>query len=1480
MSFPFQKTLWCFIAAACVAGSHAAVVLSVDLNDATDTSADTAPGFTRYVLSDETLTVLPMTVTVTSAGGALLDDAHRVTPATGGGLTLGAIFRDTVFAAGDNSANFARVGLDTVITGLSPGKKYTITAWSFDSGAAGSRTSDWSVLGLGGPQFAVNNYIFDGSILPSNDTSNRFSVPAFADDDGRIHLRGRQNATATTSQVFLNGFTIDEAADAPVQATPALALDFNMRTSSGAANTQSGFQEFLLNGSGAQSTATTRAFGSLSATLTPVGGVLDDRFRTTPVTSGPFTDSLLLRDFIFASASSGLDLRVDGLTPNRAYLVELWAFDSTSSGIRMSDWTVNGSVIWDDYAFNGSILPGTNNDCKMAGAFITNASGQLLISGRAVSGSPSVFLNAARVSELGPRPIVDLGHPILSEFLASNSDGITDEDGDASDWLEIWNTTSAMLDLSGWRLTDDSGIPTKWVFPAGTVLQSQGRLLVWASGKNRASNPSALHTNFSLGKAAGAYLALSKPDGTIVTLFSNLPAQLEDISYGLNGSAEPLTQGFFQVPTPGSTNGTSVPGFVADTTFNVKRGYFTSPFSVHVSCATAGAQIFYTTDGSDPTTTSTPYPGAAGIPISTTTALRVKAFAPPLAPSNTDTQTYLFNAHTQNQPTNPPGWPATWGTDSEVATNNGGNGTVPADYEMDPTVVGTTLPGYGVTDALAALPSLSVVLNPADFHSAGGGIYTNPLSTGDAWERAVSVELLELDGSGFSTTSGVRVHGNSSRRPFRMQKHSFRLAFRDAYGDGKLNYKLFDDTTVKDFDKLVLHAFFTDGWGMVSWDQPRYRPDDSLYFRDPWMKKTFAEMGHARVSGRFVHVYINGLYWGIYELGERIDDQWCASHFGGLPSDYDVMGDFTEVKAGNGAAWNSLFSLVNSADLTQTANYNSVAAQVDLPDFADYYLLHVHGDAEDWPHHNGYAYRNRNLVGAKWRFVVWDQEIVFDPTLNPDRLSTGAPNTTTDKTAGRLLEKLKASAEFRVLFADRAHKHLHNGGELSLAREQARWQGFANLLDKAIVAESARWGDTADATPYGNAVTAGKVFKRETDWLPTIANVRDSHFPNLHNTANSFATITELRAQGLYPTTEPPAFSQFGGNVPVNFGLQITTLTGTIYYTINGTDPREAFTGNAVGTVYSGAVSLAQTCTVKARVRNGSEWSALTEAEFIVGVAASSGNLAVTELSYDPPNADHEFIELMNYFTQPIDLTGVHFEGITFTFPSGTLLAQGERIVVVRNQTEFNAQYGNVPRVAGQYTGALDNNGEQIAVIAANGADILRFNYGIASPWPTAPAIGTRSLVLRSPSANPQIAENWRSSVAPNGTPGSSDSSSFAGSPLADLDRDGVPALLEHVFGTSDTIADIGRIPVATIESFNVSGVPTPFLTFTAHIAPAADDVTIIAEVSTDVSSWPPDAAVYLGETVAADGAVTRKWRASLPAGVERQFFRLRAQLP
>lgn len=1274
---------------------------------------------------------------------------------------------------------------------------------------------------------------------------------------------------------------------------PVAAIDIKSATSVASLPSPPGWTAFTFAAvpeSNSTATTATATAGGIMVKLDAVGAglLLAARNRNggaSDILANSASLNNMAEDFIFSSTSSylagtprGMDVTVTGLSASTAYPVTIYAYDRASSGTR--------SAIWQDATGGASatlVFNGSDGQLATDAAFsarsitinaISNASGQIILQGRAAPGgsttSHNVFLNA-----------VQIGAPSYASYITTNL------------VAQMPGSPGGLYCRAAFALANPASyhsLRLRVRYDDGFFAWLNGQLIVSRNAPGTASWDAAATADQP--KAQGMTeeeIIVAIPPGLLfagknVLAMQGLRQGSGDTDFLLMPTVDllgTLAAGpvYYSTVTPGAANALPYLGLVRDTVFSVDRQFFADSVTTALSCPTPGAQIRYTLDGSVPTEISgTVYSGP--LTFSASAVLRAAAFYPESIPSNTDTHSYLHIPTLAAQPAAPAGWPATWGTDSEVDANDGtGNGTVPGNYAMDQRVVANAQPGYSVAESLVAIPTLSIALNPSDFLGANG-IYQNPRSIGAGWERDCSVELIDPSGHepGFHETCRIEIHGNSSRRPWRMQKHALRLSFKGEAGSARLHYRFFEDSNLKEFNKLVLRATFTDGWGLVSWDSPRYRPDDSVMMRDVWMRRSWHDLGNLSPQSRFVHVVINGLYWGVYDAAEHIDSDYAAAHLGGLSTDWEVVSDFVDPDASATSAWKSMFNAA-AAGLSTPGAYTAIQQWLDPVNFADYYLLHQFGECEDWPHHNGSAYRSKTGPGTQYKWLPWDQEIALD-NHSIDRISAGATNTATARTPGPLWNALRANPEWRLLVADRAHFLFNNDGPLSVTRCQDRWMSVAAELDLPIVAESARWGDTAIETPYGNLESRPGIplkdpYTREADWLPNVNLVRDTWIPNLHNQSNSFSIISRLRGQSpaLWPTTEPPAFAQHGGSVPIGYDLAISTTTAgaAIYFTQDGTDPRTPVTGAAAGALYTGPVRLAATGRVKARAVTGlpgsgaEVWSALTDAQFIVGTAASAANLVISEVCYNPPSAEGwEFIELMNISSGPIDLTGVAFTGgIEFTFPAGSLLGAGGRLVLVGDAVAFAAKFPSVT-AAGVYLNKLDNSGEELALVAANGTDVRRFTFNDHAPWPRSADGGGFSLTLIAPETNPDhaIPLNWRSSVAPNGTPGTGDAWPFGGDPSADSDGDGLSNLYEYAMG--DPAIGSAELVGSGLVAFRMGA--------------GADLARVIVEESLDLDHWTALPATSLVDVSAPESGITvQTWQAT--SGSVRKFVRARVEL-
>ncbi len=758
---------------------------------------------------------------------------------------------------------------------------------------------------------------------------------------------------------------------------------------------------------------------------------------------------------------------------------------------------------------------------------------------------------------------VDPSTPRINEFVAANSaTGLLDEDGDASDWIEIYNPGPNATDLSIFYLTDDATVLNKWSFPS-VIMQPDTYLVVFASSKNRTVAGSELHSNFKL-SAGGEYLAITRDGGAggyaIAGEFSpTYPSQEEGFSYGIG--PDNISLGYLETPTPSAANGPVALGFVADTSFDIDRGFFTAPFNLTISTLTPAAQIRYTTDGSKPTSTSgTIYTDP--ISISETTTIRAAAFKAGFFETNVDTHTYFFLDDVRTQYANgnaPTGWPS--------ANVNGQQ----FNYGMDPDIT-NRYTAQEMIDALSAIPSVSINLPQTDFTGLGSqGIYVNPGQHGKSWEREASVEFIHPDGTtaNIQSNCGLRVRGGFSRSTGN-PKHALRLFFRNEYGNGKLEYPLFGAEGVDKFDKIDLRTSQNYSWA--------FQGDGSnTFLREVLGRDLQGSFGHINTKSRYYHLYLNGVYWGLYMTQERAEANHGEAYLGGDADDYDTIksagssgGYNTEATDGDFNApsdWNNLWTLAQAQQANPTIsrfmqmqglNANgsrnpALPVYLDVDNLIDYQLIIGYTGNYDGPlsdfvgaSNNWYSVRDRARDEFGFQFFVHDGEHSMgaggkwnnaNDRMNTSNGSGDRANYNKSNPSFLHFDLADNTEEYRLRFADRAHKALFNNGLLSTGSVTDHMEARRSIVADVIIAESARWGDSKRTDPYD-----------EQDWLNAVNS--------LTGTINTRSAdlLSHIRTANLYPDLDAPIYSQHGGMVSTGSSISaIVPQDGTQLYYMIGT---------------------------------------------------------------------------------------------------------------------------------------------------------------------------------------------------------------------------------------------------------------------------------------------------------------------------------------
>ena len=767
---------------------------------------------------------------------------------------------------------------------------------------------------------------------------------------------------------------------------------------------------------------------------------------------------------------------------------------------------------------------------------------------------------------------------VINEFMASNNTTIQDPQDQYDDWIEIHNYSADAVDTSGMYLTDNLSAPTKWRIPASnssaTTIPAGGYLLIWADGD---TTDAGLHASFKL-DAAGEQIGLFDSDGVILVDSVTFGQQTGDISFGRYPDAADYWQAFGS-PTPAAQNIGVYEGFVSEVEFSHERGFYNESFNLTLATETENTTIYYTLDGTEPYDMTgegrfprgSVYDGA--IPISRTTILKAIAVKPGWMSSDIETHTYLFveDIITQSPNGQPPGpgWP----------TGNVNGQTI--DYGMDPEIVNNRRYTDLMDEALLAIDSISLVTDLENLFDPSKGIYVNAERLGRTWERPVSVELLNPDNSeepalslpkGFQIGAGFRIRGGYSRND-RNPKHAFRLFFRAEYGQTKLRFPLFEDEGVSEFDNVDLRTAQNYSW---SYDNS----SKNTMVREVFSRDTQRDMGQPYTRSRYYHLYLNGHYWGIFQSQERSEASYAESYFGGSKDDYDVAKttggnpNYTiEATDGTLDAYRRLWQAATEGFYTDEAYYKlqgmnpdgtrnpAYERLLDVDNLIDYMLCTFYVGDCDGPisnflgnsrTNNYYGIYNRvNPDGFKFFRHDGEHTIGAQGSWNRDRTGPySAGRQFADFNPQWLHQQLAVHPEYRLRMADRAHKYFFNDGILTPGQSTARLMERAEQIEMAIIAESARWGDSKSSRPY----------TKDDHWWPEIERIVNDYdvygFP-----LRTQVVLGQLQSKGWYPNVDAPVFNingayQHGGEISGADLLSMTATAGTILYTLDGTDPR------------------------------------------------------------------------------------------------------------------------------------------------------------------------------------------------------------------------------------------------------------------------------------------------------------------------------------
>jgi hypothetical protein len=851
--------------------------------------------------------------------------------------------------------------------------------------------------------------------------------------------------------------------------------------------------------------------------------------------------------------------------------------------------------------------------------------------------------------------------------MASNESTLEDETGDFPDWIEIYNPADTTLNLAGFGISDRADDGFKYTF-GDTSIASGGYLVLFASSNTPADSiRQYLHADFKL-SASGETIYLFNPDSVQVDSLT-FPALRVDEAFGYTADGSgPL---ILSSATPGAENAAT--GFstrLANPTVDIEGGFYTRNVTILQTEAELAGMVHYTTDGTDPTASSPLFDDTNGLTLSATTLLKLRAFSDAQLPSDVITHTYFVNVtHT--------------------------------------------------------LPVVSLVTDPDYFFDEDTGIYVH---YEDDIEVPAHIEFYEPDGSlAFQSHIGTRIYGAYSRR---WDQKSLAIYFRGQYGLDKLDYRLFEEKDIDEFQSFVLRNAGND-FG-------------AAHIRDGSMSSIIEkDIDIDYQAYRPSVLYLNGEYWGVMNIREKLSEHFLAENRGVDPDNVDIV-EVTENPTPNHGSVDAYLAFIaelEEADLSIAEEYNAFTKQMDLDNYIDYMAIQIYYANTDWPGNNNKAWKERTANG-KWRWFLYDLEHGFNlysgaGDYNLDMIShTTTPTSTTysnPEWATLLFRKLLQNDDFKRRFITRISDLMSTVFQTDHMLTVI--DSIATIVRPEMEAHENRWNMWNH--PFEEQVEDMRHFARNRT---TYMRQHLTEYFRLRRLDSLTVDISGPRQGNVIVNRAEPHSYPWTGLYYDEYEIQLTAVPNTGY----------RFTG------WSGDVTSGDSIIW---VENNTNVTANFEFE-----AAEATQVVINEIMYNAPDESDsgDWVELHNTTDASIDISGwiLKDEDDThsFEFPIGTSIAARGFLVVAQELASFNQFYTGVTPLYGDMGFGLAGGSDDVRLFNTSGELVDGLTYDDEDPW-DANADGTGfSLELKNPALDNSLAENWQASSTHMGTPGAENS--------------------------------------------------------------------------------------------------------------------------